>query len=262
MANDINLFAPQSWHDLTQKQLRYVFFLLATFADTTVVKTYMFVRFTGIRVLCKNRFGWKCAYRPTNKRRYKVFYLATWQINSFLKQLSWVDSTETMDNRLDVVQGLQAVHPLLQADAKTKRVVSFGDYLCMEQQYQLFHCTRKAEHIDKLASFLYRRPDFSRPTLLSLSPTEQVATLAWFAHIKYVMAHAFKHFFRKVNDAEEISELSVLDSINTQIRALTDGDVTKEQAVKTIDCWRALTELDAKAREADELRRKYPQMGK
>ena len=61
-----------------------------------------------------------------------------------------------------------------------------------------------------------------------------------------------------MNDEGDISELSVLESINTQIRALTDGDVTKEQQVKQTDCWRALTELDAKAREAEEFRKKFP----
>jgi len=40
--------------------------------------------------------------------------------------------------------------------------------------------------------------------------------------------------------------------------ALTDGDITKEDAVFKKDCWRALTELDAKAREAEEFRKKYP----
>ena len=56
----------------------------------------------------------------------------------------------------------------------------------------------------------------------------------------------------------DTSELSVIGSINIQLRALTDGDVTKEAAVKAIDCWRALTELDAKAKQAEEFRRKYP----
>ena len=61
MAKTINieLKAPQSWRELTQEQLRYVFYLMATFADMTVVKTYMFVRFTGISVIEKNRYGWR-----------------------------------------------------------------------------------------------------------------------------------------------------------------------------------------------------------
>ena len=49
-----------------------------------------------------------------------------------------------------------------------------------------------------------------------------------------------------------------LEQMNAQIRALTDGDITKEDAVFERDCWRALTELDAKALEAEEFRKKYP----
>lgn len=41
----VDLYAPKSWRELTQEQLHYVFTLMATFADLTVVKTYMFVRF-------------------------------------------------------------------------------------------------------------------------------------------------------------------------------------------------------------------------
>ena len=51
------------------------------------------------------------------------------------------------------------------------------------------------------------------------------------------------------------TELAILDQMNVQIRALTGGDVTKEEAVMKMDCWRALTELDAKAREAAEIKK-------
>ena len=45
------------------------------------------------------------------------------------------------------------------------------------------------------------------------------------------------------------------DNVNTQIRALTGGDITKERDVLRMDCWRALTELDAKAKDYDELQK-------
>ena len=48
------------------------------------------------------------------------------------------------------------------------------------------------------------------------------------------------------------------DAVNAQIRALTKGDVTKEKEVLAIDTWRALTELDALAKEYDEFSQKYP----
>ncbi len=37
---------------------------------------------------------------------------------------------------------------------------------------------------------------------------------------------------------------------------MTGGDVTKEEEILHIDTWRALTELDAKAKEADEFNQK------
>ena len=165
-----------------------------------------------------------------------------------------------MDNRLDVVQGFEAVHPLLQEDTEHHRIITFEEYLCMEKYYQRFHSTGNDDAIDVLASFLYRNPDFSRPAELTLTPAERLATLAWFAHVKVVMSHAFPHFFRRTESDDDISELSMLQSFNVQLRALTDGDVTKETLVKQTDCWRALTELDAKAREAEEFKRKYPKL--
>ena len=247
----MNLCCPTSWRELTQEQLRYVFFLLATFADPVVVKTYCFIRFAGIYLIGKNRWGWKCS------KDGRVFYLQPWQIHSFLGQLEFVDSLETMDNRLEVVQGLKAVNALLQEDAETGRIVSFHEYLCMEQRYQRFLMNRDDDQINILASFLYRRADGSRPAELTLTAAERVGVLAWFGHIKYVMSYAFPNLFRKSKGDDDISDLSVIESINVQLRALTDGDVTKEAAVKAVDCWRALTELDAKAKQAEEFRRKY-----
>ena len=40
-----------------------------------------------------------------------------------------------------------------------------------------------------------------------------------------------------------------------QIRALTGGDITKEREVLKMDCWRALTELDAKAKDYEDMRK-------
>ena len=52
-------------------------------------------------------------------------------------------------------------------------------------------------------------------------------------------------------------ETDVRETTLAQIRALTDGDVTKEEAVLNVDTWTALAELDAKARDAEETRRLY-----
>ena len=41
--------------------------------------------------------------------------------------------------------------------------------------------------------------------------------------------------------------------MNAQIRALTKGDVTKEAEILALDTWRALTELNAQAKEYKQL---------
>lgn len=41
--------------------------------------------------------------------------------------------------------------------------------------------------------------------------------------------------------------------MNAQIRALTKGDVTKELEILALDTWRALTELNAQAKEYQQL---------
>lgn len=96
----ISLAAPKSWTDLSQEQLHYVLTLLATFSDATVVKTYMLVRFSGIHVLRKDRYGWICWMRSSWWRKKRFFTVQAWQIQSLLEQLAYIDSYESMDVRL------------------------------------------------------------------------------------------------------------------------------------------------------------------
>ena len=57
-------------------------------------------------------------------------------------------------------------------------------------------------------------------------------------------------------DIEEL-DYDVIGAMDVQIRALTDGDITKEETIRQLPCWRALTELNEKAREAKEFHEKY-----
>ena len=58
----------------------------------------------------------------------------------------------------------------------------------------------------------------------------------------------FPHFFKNTKEGEEPTMEDITMDIRAQVRALTDGDITKQQAVFETDCWAALTELDEKAR--------------
>lgn len=244
----VSLTAPRSWADLTQEQLRYVLMLLASFREPVVVKTYMLIRFSGIHVVRKDSFGWICWIREAWWRKRRFFSIQTWQIQSLLNQLDYIDSYESMGVRLDAIRGLHAVDALLHG-------VRFLDYLNAEKYFQAYNINRDERMIEKLALVLYRDRNGGIQDKLRMSPGEMLGTYLWYAHVKGVLSKEFPYFFKKL-PPDETADFDVLKAMNTQIRALTDGDVTKEKEIYNIDCWRALTELDQKAREAEAFNKK------
>ena len=243
----LDLKAPQSWRELTQDQLWYVFFLLSHFHTVEEVKTYMFLRFTGIQVVRHLPDGAYCYIRNDGKGKRHFFEIKAWQIQSLIHQFDYIDTYESMGVRLERIQGFHAVDVIL-------KDVPFMDYLSMEQYYQMFMSSQDRQYINKLAGLLYRDEE-GNAAVMNVDETEQTAVFFWFSYIKSFFGKMFPHFFRPANAYSE--NISFLQIANAQLRALTDGDVTKEKLVEQIPCLRALTELNEKAREAEEFRKKY-----
>ena len=253
----VDLYAPTSWAKMTQQQLRYVLTLLTIFDDLTVVKTYMLIRMSGIhiegytvRTSHDQPESYRCWFRPRWWMLRHWFTLETWQVESMIRQFDFIDSFDGMDVRLERIHGCRAVDDILDH-------YPFGDYLMAEQYYQLSVSSGKPEMIDKLATFLYVKRNGKHPERLSLSPAEQMGTLRWFAHVKSVFAERWPYFFRRVDADIEEMDIDLMGAMDSQIRALTEGDITKEETIKKLPCWRALTELNQKAREAKEFHEKY-----
>ena len=71
-----------------------------------------------------------------------------------------------------------------------------------------------------------------------------------------MFARRFSDFFQPASaQAENLLGSSpnigkqLQESMDAQIRALTKGDITKEKEILSLDTWRALTELNAQAKE-------------
>ena len=242
---------------MTQQQLRYVLTLLTIFDDLTVIKTYMLIRLSGIhiegytvRTSHEQPQSYRCWFRPAWWKPRRWFTLETWQVQSFIRQFDFIDPFDGMDVRLERIHGCRAVDEILDH-------YPFGDYLMAEQYYQLAVSSGKPEMIERLACFLYVQRNGRHPHHLHLSPAEQMGTLRWFAHIKSEFAERWSFFFRRVEADVEEMDIDLMGAMDAQIRALTEGDITKEETIKRLPCWRALTELNQKAREAKEFHEKY-----
>ena len=250
----LQLTCPRSWKEMSQEQLRYALHVIGCGLYSSVEgRTLMLMRFTGIEVLKKSPGGWACAVRVNKEGMKKpvrhFFFMQAWQVQDFIKQLEYVDSYESFDVRLESIGGLTAVDALLHG-------VRFWDYLQMEKYYQGYLSTKEPRYVCGLARLLYPCGSGDGNAVAVLDDAEMTGCIMWYSYVKKQFSQFFPHFFKPAPVVQG-KTVNWLEQMNAQIRALTDGDITKEQAVYDKDCWRALTELDAKAREAEEFRRKY-----
>ena len=241
----INLTLPQGWHELTQKQLRYLLYLIAEEYTSTEIKTLCLFRWAGIKVISRKQGQF---YLRKDKTE---FFVTPLQIVEAITSLAWMDELPLIPIRLERIGCHKAVSANFQG-------VPFGTFIACENLYQGFLHTQNEDLLRQMASHLYgcRR--------IHLSKLERTSIFYWFASLKNLLARSFPHFLQSSASDESSNMIGspnigrrLQESMNAQIRALTKGDITKEKEILSLDTWRALTELDAQAREYEEMKKMY-----
>ena len=156
----------------------------------------------------------------------------------------------------DVMATLIRKHAALPADFQG---VEFEKYIYCDNLYQGYLSTQKQELLNEMAGILYNAPG------IKTNAAEKLSTFYWFASLKELFSRTFPSFLRPAGSmtSENLLEQGaplgrrLQEAMNAQIRALTKGDITKEREVLSMDTWRALAELDAQAKEYEELKKQY-----
>lgn len=243
--NVLNFSLPDAWEKLSQEQLRYVCYVMVNFEGITA-KTYIFIRLLGIRVISKVKNGWVCSVKlDRNKIR---FFLEEWQIVSFLQVLNFIDKPSISPICIARIGKFHAVDILLHG-------IPFRTYISLENLYQGYLQTNNSELLKKMAQIFYVDAKGRHPELSLFSESELLSVFLWFASLKNHFSICFPCFFKSSGGEGDVPDM--ISVMNAEIRALTGGDITKENQVLNMDCWRALTELNEKAREAQEFKEKY-----
>jgi hypothetical protein len=240
---------PLSWDELSQEELRYITRIMNLFTPEGS-QLVAFRRLTGMHFRFKDKEGnWHCSTKIGRQRI--NFMLNEEEVNYGVGLLKWMREPGQIPVRLDEIGRFQAVDAMLHD-------VPFADYLACENLYQGFAMTHKTEYINQMAAILYRDKKDRHAEGIQCSEGEILAVFLWYAACKNLFARQFPHLFRAPAEDEDMGEMSgQTDRMNAMIRALTGGDITKENQVLEMDCWRALTELNEKAREAHEFKKKY-----
>lgn len=159
-----------------------------------------------------------------------------------------------MPVRLERIKGKRAITADFQG-------VPFETYIICDNLYQGYLQTQNDALLAELATHLYPGLNCKPSTL---NDAEKISIFYWLASLKDFFSHRFSDFLQPAS-ADNGNLLGgspnigsqLQESMDAQIRALTKGDVTKESEILALDTWRALTELNAQAKEYKQLKAAY-----
>lgn len=242
----VNVNLPKKWAELSQKELKAYYKIVCLYSDMKSVpdlRLALFAVCSGARIERYDKKTDTAVIRFSRNFKTTKVAVSSSDLNELLSPLDFIFSPGDDPVMLDRVCGCRA-----DVDAKLHGL-SFDAYLSLENRYQGFLSSENPDALLPVAELVYHKFD---PGKHHLEPFEIFGLIQWIVQVKSMFARQFPNFFRPSSGE---SGASMLESMNNQIRALTGGDVVKEADVFATDCWRALTELDYKAKEAEEYKR-------
>lgn len=249
----IDLQLPEGWTDITRKELPGVLAILASgaVASGADASFLLLQHFIGLRIVRREASSrYKVSVRARDSRsgriRRVLFEVTPIRLAEILAPMEFFTDPGSVPVRMARWRGAAALDAQLHG-------VDFGTYIQIENLYQGYLSSGAPESLEALAGLLY--PGLKKRRI---TPGFLYGVTLWVVQLKGLFARMWPNFFRPASGAA--SAPSMLDVMNSEIRALTGGDISKEQQILETDCWRALTELDFKAKEADEARRRLKNM--
>lgn len=247
----LDLTLPKSWAALSQSQLKSVCKFLASDRITThQAKLLLAFKFSGIKFLGLH------GDEALVKVKKMTLLLDQDDMLAIAHELDYLESDPVFPVRLFELKHRKAVHPLM-------REISFARWLGIENLYCGFMQTHKVELLNEILSILYPKkgywPKFIKAFDYKKFCYAHINLIIWLGSFKKYLCRRYPELYKAAgspdvsrNDLQTHQQL--MESMNAQIRALTKGDITKNEAVLEMDLHSALTELDALALESRKLK--------
>lgn len=138
----IDLAVPQGWHELSDKQLRYAFELIAKGFTSDELKTLCLFRWSGLSVRHRHNADFICRLRK------QTFRLTALQIAELIPALDWLD---TIPPQPVCISRIGRYRPF----AADFSEVAFEKFIICDNLYQGYLTTQRDDLLDQLASILY-----------------------------------------------------------------------------------------------------------
>lgn len=235
----LNLSAPTCWEEMDDAQLRYVLRLMAAEIPQVRIQTYCLLRWNRLKPSTPAYPLPEGVALLRGKR--DTFRVRTEALSAAVAGLDWMQQSPAVPMRPGMISGRKAVNAELHG-------VPFSEYIRSENLFQSFLMEETPDALLALFDVLYPGTE---PLRDKEKPYACTAILFWMGGLKSLFSTTFSNLFKPAPSGTEQPDMAAV--MNAEIRALTGGDITKTQQVLDADTWNALHELNAKAREAEEL---------
>lgn len=245
---NIDLKAPRSYSEMTEKQIRFVASLMLFGMEEESIWVRSLIRFTGLKQkgLKDDRYYFKV------KGSKSVISLSFDDINAFSKTLKFITSSYLGMQPIQI-RGFEAM------DSRWENM-TFLQYLEAENFYQAYVHTKDEQFLNKLIATLYLKKgkkfdnndtEKRAKRLSRFNKVTKMCVMMWAMGVKEFLPHKFPELFAPVLNAPSVAGAPDMYAIiQNQVRMLTDGDITKREKVLEALAWDALDELNAQVKEA------------
>ena len=242
----LNFRLPDSWEDI-KNEPSWTSTLINLLSDPIIPLGHVPVLF-AFRINQANVLSYDHMKGLSIIKMRQIYKISSADLAPVTSHLNWITELPDIPIRLLPPKGRKTVRPDL-AD------LDFQTYLSLENLYQGYLHTKNDSLLKRMGEILYPRKFFS---MRHLRRQHLFSCFFWFTSFKAYAAKRWSDFFVNAANANSLANpASVLrDTVDAQIRALTKGDISKENMILSLPCHRALTELNALARESAEIKRK------
>ena len=236
-----NVSLPKSWEELTQEQLLAVFRLMAYGESGPALMTQAFLIFAGLKPDGVDIYRTRAGFQMK---------IGVGQIAAAAMRLDFLTKMPTAAVRLDRAE--DGTPCKTGADFED---ATFGEFLHADGLFLMYlnNPEANADRLAEIAEMLYQGIGRAAAT----SPLMNANIIVWLTGLKHQLTGMYPYLFAApAADYEETPEEAAARrrrATLSMIRALTGGDITKENDILQTAAHSALNELNEKAREAKEL---------
>lgn len=244
-ADAIDFFLPKDFGEMNDEELCLWYNEKAKAQNITEAKVKFFVKLSGLKAIdTKDGFVYL-------KNDNVVIKAKEEQFGAVVASMEFLDTQPIRPTRVSRIGEHNAASAMLFE-------LPFGTWLEIENYYQAFLMRKELPILDNIINALYGEGttlvlQLDKNVGLSLDGA-RLMIVDWVASIKEEFSRRFDELYQPAIQKDKTPDMMAI--MNAQIRALTGGDVTKEEKVRSIGVWRALEELNQKTREAREFNAK------